>query len=166
MSSSSHPDAEEDRFDLRRFVEAQQGIHEQALMEIRAGRKRSHWMWFVFPQIAGLGLSPTATYYAIRSLAEAQAYLRHPLLGPRLVECAQAVLEVQRRSADDIFGYPDVLKLKSSMTLFAALPQSAPVFAEVLARHYGGSRDDRTLELLGRAAHDASGGAQSPPPPQ
>lgn len=164
MTTSSHPDVNEDRFDLRRFVEAQQGIHEQALMEIRAGRKSSHWMWFVFPQFAGLGLSPTAMHYAIRSLAEAQAYLRHPLLGPRLVACAQAVLGVQGRSADDIFGYPDVLKLKSSMTLFAVLPQSDPVFAEVLARHYGGSRDDRTLQLLGRAT-DAAAGAAPPSAP-
>lgn len=151
MSSSSHPDAEEDRFDLRRFVEAQQGIHEQALMEIRAGRKRSHWMWFVFPQIAGLGISPTATYYAIRSRAEAQAYVAHPVLGPRLLACAQALLQLQGRSAEQIFGYPDVLKLKSSMTLFAALPDADPVFAAVLGHYYGGSRDDRTLNLLAQA---------------
>ena len=135
--------------DLGRFVEAQRGgVHEQALAELRAGRKRTHWMWFVFPQLAGLGLSPTALHYGIRSLAEAQAYLRHPVLGPRLRECARALLELEGVSAEAIFGYPDVLKLKSSMTLFAAVPDVGPEFAAVLARYYGGARDPRTLGLL------------------
>ncbi|ATE59223.1 DUF1810 domain-containing protein [Thauera sinica] len=151
MTHPSDSGADEDRFELRRFVDAQQGVHEQALAELKAGRKRSHWMWFVFPQVAGLGISPTTMRYAIRSLAEAQAYLRHPLLGPRLVACAQALLQVQGRSAEEILGYPDVLKLKSSMTLFAALPDADPVFAAVLARYYGGGRDDRTLRLIGLA---------------
>ena len=123
-------------------------MHEQALAELRAGRKRTHWMWFVFPQLAGLGLSPTALHYGIRSLAEAQAYLRHPVLGPRLRECARALLELEGVSAEAIFGYPDVLKLKSSMTLFAAVPDVGPEFAAVLARYYGGARDPRTLGLL------------------
>ena len=135
--------------DLGRFVEAQRGgVHEQALAELRAGHKRTHWMWFVFPQLAGLGLSPTALHYGIRSLAEAQAYLRHPVLGPRLRECARALLELEGVSAEAIFGYPDVLKLKSSMTLFAAVPDVGPEFAAVLARYYGGARDPRTLGLL------------------
>lgn len=141
--------AGEDPFGLRRFVDAQRGVHEQALAELEAGRKRSHWMWFVFPQMLGLGISPTAARYAIRSLDEAAAYLRHPLLGPRLVACAQALLRVDGRSADEILGHPDVLKLRSSMTLFSALPDADPVFAAVLARYFGGARDERTLRLLG-----------------
>lgn len=141
--------SDRDPFDLGRFVEAQRGgVHEQALAELRAGHKRTHWMWFVFPQLAGLGLSPTALHYGIRSLAEAQAYLRHPVLGPRLRECARALLELEGVSAEAIFGYPDVLKLKSSMTLFAAVPDAGPEFAAVLARYYGGARDPRTLGLL------------------
>lgn len=106
-------------------------------------------MWFVFPQLAGLGLSPTAQHYGIRSLDEAQAYLCHPLLGPRLRACAHALLDPHGRSAEAVFGYPDVLKLKSSMTLFAAVPEADAVFAAVLDRYYGGARDPRTLRLLG-----------------
>ena len=151
MSTSSSSTAGGDPFDLGRFLDAQQGVHEQALAELKAGRKRSHWMWFVFPQIAGLGISPTAMHYAIRNRAEAQAYVAHPVLGPRLLACAQALLQVTGRSAEQIFGYPDVLKLKSSMTLFAALPDADPVFAAVLERYYGGSGDDRTLKLLAQA---------------
>ena len=151
MSTSSSSTAAGDPFDLGRFLDAQQGVHEQALAELKAGRKRSHWMWFVFPQIAGLGISPTAMHYAIRNRAEAQAYVAHPVLGPRLLACAQALLQVTGRSAEQIFGYPDVLKLKSSMTLFAALPDADPVFAAVLERYYGGSGDDRTLKLLAQA---------------
>jgi uncharacterized protein (DUF1810 family) len=134
--------------DLERFVTAQQGVHETALAELRAGRKRSHWMWFVFPQIAGLGSSATAQHYAISSLDEARAYLAHPVLGPRLREAAAAVLGVTGRTAADIFGYPDDLKLRSSMTLFArAADEPSSVFAQVLERYYDGP-DPRTLERL------------------
>lgn len=141
--------AGEDPFGLERFVQAQDGVYEQALAELRAGRKRTHWMWFVFPQLAGLGQSPTAQHYGIRSLDEAQAYLRHPLLGPRLRDCAHALLALRGLSAEAVLGYPDVLKLRSSMTLFAAVPGADAVFAAVLDRYYGGVPDPLTLRLLG-----------------
>jgi len=136
--------------DLQRFVSAQETTYDRALAELRAGQKRSHWMWFVFPQIAGLGSSPTAQRYAIRDRAEARAYLDHPLLGPRLVECAEALLAVEGRSAQQILGYPDDLKLRSSMTLFAEAADAGPaaVFRQVLDRYYDGEPDPATLERL------------------
>jgi uncharacterized protein (DUF1810 family) len=129
---------------VERFVEAQQGVYERALAEIEAGQKRSHWMWFVFPQIAGLGSSPAARRYAITDLAEARDYLAHPVLGPRLRECAAALL----RHRDQVFGYPDDLKLRSSMTLFARAAADPAVFEQVLDRFYDGP-DQRTIALLG-----------------
>jgi uncharacterized protein (DUF1810 family) len=132
---------------LQRFVDAQEAVYEQALGELRAGRKRTHWMWFVFPQIAGLGLSPTAAFYAIADLAEARAYCEHPLLGERLRECAQALLEVPGRCAHEILGSPDDLKLRSSMTLFALVAGQSSVFQRVLDRYYDGAADPRTLDL-------------------
>ena len=135
---------------LERFVEAQAGVYDTALAELRAGRKRSHWMWFVFPQIAGLGHSATAQRYAIAGLDEARAYLAHPVLGPRLAEAAQALLGVEGRSAAEIMGYPDDLKLRSSMTLFAEAADDPAVFDAVLRRYYDGP-DTRTLDLLRRA---------------
>ena len=132
---------------LDRFVEAQDGAYDDALAELAGGRKRTHWMWFVFPQIAGLGSSPTAQLYAIRSLDEARAYLAHPVLGPRLRECARALLGVDGRSARDILGYPDDLKLRSSMTLFARAADDPELFQAVLDRYYDGP-DPRTLKLL------------------
>ena len=133
-------------FDLERFVSAQDGVYATALAEIRAGNKRSHWMWFIFPQVSGLGSSGMARRYAIGGLAEARAYLEHPVLGPRLIECSTALLAHDGRSANQIFGYPDDLKLRSSMTLFA---QVAPEpFARVVERFYDGP-DQRTLDLLG-----------------
>jgi uncharacterized protein (DUF1810 family) len=133
--------------DLDRFVSAQAGAYEAALAELSAGRKRTHWMWFVFPQIAGLGSSPTAQRYAIASLDEARAYLAHPVLGPRLRESARVLLDVEGRSAEDIFGCPDDLKLRSSMTLFARAADDPDVFEAVLDRYYDGP-DARTLELI------------------
>jgi uncharacterized protein (DUF1810 family) len=133
--------------DLDRFVDAQEAVYPAVLAELTAGRKRTHWMWFVFPQIAGLGSSPTAQRYAIGSLDEARAYLAHPVLGPRLVECARAVLSTDGKSAEDIFGYPDDLKLRSSMTLFARAADDPAVFQAVLDRFYDGP-DPRTLDLL------------------
>ena len=135
--------------DLSRFVDAQAGDYETALAEIKAGRKESHWMWYIFPQIDGLGFSPTARHYAIRDLDEARAYLAHPLLGPRLVAICEALLALPDTDAEPIFGWPDVLKLRSSMTLFAAARPEQPVFGRVLAKFYGGEPDRRTLELLG-----------------
>ncbi len=135
---------------LHRFVDAQDegGTYEQALGELRAGHKASHWMWFVFPQIAGLGRSPTARRYAIASLAEAEDYLRHAVLGPRLLECARVLTELNARSAPAIFGEVDALKLRSSMTLFARAVPGDPVFGEVLGQYFGGAEDQATLERL------------------
>ena len=110
-----------DPFDLQRFVDAQHGVYESALREITQGQKRTHWMWFIFPQIDGLGSSPAARHYAIKSREEAEAYLRHPVLGPRLAECAEATLAVDSRTAREMFGSPDDLKLRSSATLFASM---------------------------------------------
>ncbi len=121
------------------------------LAELRAGRKRTHWMWFVFPQMLGLGHSATSVHYAIGSLEEARRYLDHPVLGARLVECAETILSVEGRSASDIFGWPDDLKLCSSMTLFAEAAGPDSVFERVLGKYFGGRRDARTLELLRRA---------------
>ena len=133
---------------LERFVAAQAGIYATALAEIRAGRKQTHWMWFVFPQWAGLGSSATAQKYAIQDLAEAEAYLRHPVLGTRLKECAEAALSVEGRTAHDIFGWPDDLKLRSCATLFARVSLPGSAFARLLEKYYGGQPDPRTLALL------------------
>ena len=140
-----------DPFDLERFLSAQRPVYGTALAELRAGRKRTHWMWFVFPQVLGLGHSATSTHYAIRSLEEARRYLDHPVLGARLVECAEAILGVEGRSASEIFGYPDDLRLRSSMTLFAEAAGPDSVFVRVLEKYHGGRRDPRTLEILRRA---------------
>jgi uncharacterized protein (DUF1810 family) len=139
-----------DPFDLERFVDAQAPVYRNVVEELRSGRKRSHWMWFVFPQLRGLGGSPTAVHYGISSLEEARAYLRHELLGPRLHECARLVDEVQGRSAADIFGSPDDLKLRSSMTLFARATDDNEDFLAVLDKFYDGRQDQLTLERLDR----------------
>jgi uncharacterized protein (DUF1810 family) len=138
-----------DVFDLARFISAQDdGTYERALGELRAGGKRGHWMWFVFPQIAGLGSSPTSVRYAIGGHGEALAYLEHPLLGPRLLDCCQALLDCETDSAESIFGTVDAMKLRSSMTLFAAVAPEQPVFAAVLDRFFNGDRDQATLARL------------------
>jgi uncharacterized protein (DUF1810 family) len=134
--------------DLERFVDAQAGTYEQALAELRAGRKTSHWMWWVFPQVAGLGTSGTSQAYAVRDLAEARAYLQHDVLGPRLLECCRALLALEDVPAERVLGSVDAMKLRSSMTLFAAADPDEPVFTEVLVRFYDGERDERTVELL------------------
>jgi uncharacterized protein (DUF1810 family) len=134
--------------DLERFVEAQAGVYEHALAELVAGRKRTHWMWFVFPQLAGLGRSTTAQRFAIRDLDEARAYLAHPVLGPRLAECAAALLPHAGRTAEQILGHPDDLKLRSSMTLFARAADEPGDFERVLKLYYDGP-DEQTLALLG-----------------
>jgi uncharacterized protein (DUF1810 family) len=138
-----------DRPDLQRFLDAQKHVYDRALRELAAGKKVSHWMWFVFPQLAGLGSSPTANRYAVKSSGEAGAYLDHAILGPRLRECTKSVLGVKNRSAAQIFGYPDDLKFCSSMTLFEQVAEDATLFGLALARFYGGTRDARTLSLLG-----------------
>lgn len=150
MIESENPAERDDPFELSRFISAQEGAYARALGEIRGGSKRSHWMWFIFPQIDGLGSSATARHYAIRSAGEARAYLSHPILGKRLRECASALLAVEGRSASEIFGYPDDLKLRSSMTLFEAVSDPDSPFSQVLGRYYGGERDGATLRLLDR----------------
>ena len=140
-----------DSGDLERFVDAQSTIYDAALAELRAGRKRSHWMWFVFPQLRGLGRSSTAEFYGIASLDEARRYLAHPVLGPRLVTCTEAVLAIETRSLREIFGPPDDLKFHSSMTLFSrALDTEPGVFGQVLQRFWAGKADPGTLALLER----------------
>ena len=135
-------------YDLERFVEAQAGVYSQVCSELRAGRKRSHWMWFIFPQIRGLGSSPTAVHYAIDSLAEAAAYLAYPVLGPRLRECTALVLGTSGKTVEAIFGYPDHLKFHSSMTLFAKASSDENIFEEALAKFFGGALDQATLEHI------------------
>ena len=134
---------------LTRFLDAQASTYQTALAEISAGRKRSHWMWFIFPQVQGLGLSETARFYAIQDLREAEAYARHPVLGPRLVEISTALLGLPSSDAHAIMGSPDDLKLRSSMTLFAAVPGAEPVFRAVLAKFFGGHSDEKTLRIIG-----------------
>lgn len=146
-ATPQHPDS--DPYDLDRFVAAQRGIYETALAELRRGQKQSHWMWYIFPQFAGLGQSATSKHYAIKSLAEAQAYLRHPVLGPRLVECAEALLKLPGRSAGEVLGSIDAMKLKSCATLFSRASPSTPVFEALLKTYFQGERDRETLRLLG-----------------
>jgi uncharacterized protein (DUF1810 family) len=134
--------------EMNRFVQAQDDIYATVLTELRSGRKTSHWMWFVFPQVAGLGTSGPARFYAIKSIGEAHAYLQHPILGPRLLECAETLLSIRGRTAREIFDYPDDMKLKSSMTLFATISSDESVFHRVLDHYYAGERDTRTLRLL------------------
>jgi uncharacterized protein (DUF1810 family) len=137
-----------DTFDLGRFVSAQDGVYDSALAELRGGRKRTHWMWFVFPQIAGLGSSAVSARFAIRSAAEARAYLAHPILGPRLLECCEALLELISTAATEIFGSPDDMKLRSCATLFASVSEPGSVFERVLSRFFDGKPDERTEALL------------------
>jgi len=138
----------DDPFDLQRFVQAQEGSYETALAEIAAGKKTSHWMWYIFPQFAGLGSSATSQKYAIKSLAEARAYLAHPVLGPRLIACAKATLAIPGKSAHDIFGSPDDLKLCSCATLFAHLAPAGNVFGQLLAKFFDGEPDGKTIRLI------------------
>jgi len=137
-----------DRYGLQRFVDAQAGVFEQVCSELRAGRKRSHWMWFIFPQIKGLGSSPMAMRFAISSLAEARAYLDHAVLGPRLRESCEIVVGVAGRSVDEIFGYPDDLKFHSSITLFAKAAVENRVFLDALEKYFGGELDRATVDRL------------------
>jgi uncharacterized protein (DUF1810 family) len=137
-----------DPFNLHRFIEAQQGIYDLALAEIRSGRKQSHWMWFIFPQYDGLGTSGMAERYAIKSTAEAEAYLGHPVLGLRLFECAEAALAVPERPASAVFGYPDDMKLRSCATLFAVVSPAGSLFHTLLDKYFAGERDERTIQLL------------------
>lgn len=141
-----------DRFDLGRFIQAQGPVYADVLAELRGGRKRTHWMWFIFPQIDGLGHSPTSRHYAIKSGEEARQYYSHPLLGRRLVECTEAILAISGRSAREIFGSPDDMKLRSSMTLFSTIDNPGSVFTQVLDRYFQGQPDSKTLDILAQRA--------------
>lgn len=144
----------DDPHDLKRFLQAQKSDYQRALSEVKCGRKRSHWMWYIFPQFDGLGFSATSKRYAIKSVAEAKAYLNHPVLGTRLKECAEATLTVEGRSAYEIFGSPDDMKLKSCATLFAYVSPADSVFHQLLDKYFGGDRDNKTLRLLENASQN------------
>ena len=143
-----------DPYDLARFLQAQEGSYEQALSEITSGRKRSHWMWFIFPQFEGLGMSTTSQRYSVKSIAEAKAYLAHPVLGSRLLDCAEAVLHVEGLSAVELFGSPDDMKLRSCATLFGLVSPEVSVFNRIIDKYFHGQRDDRTMRLIARAHED------------
>jgi len=143
-----------DPYNLQRFVDAQRDVYARAETELRAGRKESHWMWFVFPQIRGLGRSLMAQKYAIASLKEAKAYLAHPILGPRLRTCTRLVTAAQNRSIEDVFGYPDNLKFHSSMTLFARAADDNQIFMQALSKYFRSEFDARTAEQLVTATPD------------
>ncbi len=133
---------------LKRFIDAQDSSYQTALSEIKNGKKRSHWMWYIFPQIQGLGFSETAVFYAIKDVNEAESFLKHTVLGSRLITISKALLELKNENANQIFGSPDDMKLKSSMTLFAALPDADPVFQAVLDKFFGGTKDTKTLQII------------------
>ena len=137
-----------DPYNLQRFVDAQNPVYEQVCTELRDGQKRTHWIWFIFPQLRGLGHSPMAEAFAISSREEATAYLKHPVLGPRLAECTRLVNLVEGRSVNQIFGYPDDLKFRSSMSLFALVAAEGQVFRDALEKYFGGEMDQFTVQLL------------------
>ena len=151
MTDANDPAVAGDPHNLSRFLEAQEGVYAQALHEIRSGRKRSHWMWYIFPQYEGLGFSPTSRRYSIKSIAGAEAYLAHAARGPRLSGCAEAALGVEGRSALEVFGPPDDMKLRSCATLFAHVSPPGSVFERLLSKYFDGECDDRTLRLIGAA---------------
>ena len=143
-------------FDLQRFVDAQDAVFPAIRAELRAGRKESHWMWFIFPQLRGLGQSSTARFFGISSLEEAAAYLQHPVLGPRLRECTELINAIENRPASQIFGYPDDMKFRSSMTLFAATVEGGGIFDQALRKYFAGEPDSLTVDLL-RSQIDSNG---------
>src|SRR5262245_17822632 len=151
MAETNKSRTADDPHDLNRFLRAQADVYEEALSEIKSGQKSSPWMWYILPQIDGLGFSSTAKLYSIKSIEEARAYLNHPILGPRLLECAEATLQVEGRSANAIFGSIDELKLRSCATLFASVSPPDSVFHRLLDKYFQGKRDGKTLQLLGLA---------------
>lgn len=138
----------EDIYNLQRFVDAQDRNFEGVIRELKSGRKHGHWMWYVFPQIRGLGRSETAKRFAISSVEEAKAYLKHPILGPRLLQCTQLVNAIEGRSIEQIFDFPDYMKFRSSMTLFAYASEDSGIFTEALDKYFNGNYDDMTLDIL------------------
>jgi uncharacterized protein (DUF1810 family) len=155
MTNPIKPSGDDDPHDLGRFVQAQEKNYAQVLTELHSGRKQSHWMWYIFPQFDGLGHSSMSQRYSIKGVAEAEAYLRHPTLGPRLVECCTAALQIEGRSAHEIFGSPDDLKLRSCATLFATVSPAGSAFDRLLDKYFNGSRDDKTLRLLDAASESS-----------
>jgi uncharacterized protein (DUF1810 family) len=135
---------------LKKFIDAQEKTYEKALSEIQRGQKKSHWMWYIFPQVKGLGFSETSKFYAIEDLEEAAAFLKDPVLGKRLVQISQALLDLKDLSASQIFGSPDDMKLKSSMTLFSTIDNTHPVFRQVLDKFFKGAMDEKTLSIIGK----------------
>ncbi|RYX80062.1 DUF1810 domain-containing protein [bacterium] len=154
MPPTNDPTSSEDAYNLNRFLQAQQVNYEQALLEMRAGCKRTHWMWYIFPQLEGLSLSARSRHYAIRNLEEARSYLSHPILGARLLECAQALMQVEGKSVSQILGSPDDEKLWASATLFALVSPAGSVFEGLLEKYYQRAPDKLTLELLGLIAEE------------
>jgi uncharacterized protein (DUF1810 family) len=148
MATASDTRNTNDPFELSRFLKAQDGDYEHIVSEIKGGQKRTHWIWYIFPQLDGLAFSSMSKRYSIKSIEEAKEYLGHPVLGSRLLECAQAVIDVEGRSIAEIFGSPDDLKLRSCATLFASVLPSGSVFDRILEKYYRGVRDDKTLKLL------------------
>ncbi len=148
MTNRNSINSTDDPFDLDRFLKAQEADYQRALAEIRRGQKESHWMWYIFPQFHGLGESGISKHYSIKSIKEAEEYLRHPILGPRLLESIQATLEVANKTANEIFGSPDDLKLRSCATLFAYISPAESVFDQLIEQHFRGVKDKRTLDLL------------------
>ncbi len=138
----------DDPYDLRRFTKAQRNTYDRVLTELRNGKKQTHWMWYIFPQIDGLGHSATSKRYAIKSIEEARQYLNHSVLGKRLLECVKVILAIEGHSISEIFGHPDDMKLKSSMTLFTCIPNSPSVLFRVLDKYFNGNRDVKTLQLF------------------
>ena len=158
MSGTGNPQGDGNPFNSARFTAAQEVVYGNVLFELRSGRKRTHWMWFIFPQIAGLGYSATSKHFAIRGREEARRYLSHPVLGARLRECAEAILAIEERSASEIFGSPDDVKLQSSMTLFAQVAEPASVFGRVLEKYFAGEQDAETLHRLALQGDEAPKG--------
>jgi uncharacterized protein (DUF1810 family) len=158
MITSNTSRTTDDPYNLSRFLQAQEDDYRRALSEIKSGAKRRHWMWYIFPQIDGLGFSPTAKLYSLKSIEEAKAYLDHLVLGPRLLECTEAALQIEGKSATQIFGSPDDVKLRSCATLFACVSPPGSVFERLLDKYYGGERDEKTLQLLGIAGSEKSRG--------
>jgi uncharacterized protein (DUF1810 family) len=146
--------------DLTRFITAQDPVYNDVLTELKSGQKQTHWMWFIFPQIDGLGHSSIAKRYAIKNADEAREYLRHPVLGKRLIECTETVKAIQNRSASQIFGYPDDLKFRSSMTLFASVSGEESIFHDLISKYYEGQADDRTIEILKAQAQSMNAGSE------
>ncbi len=149
MTKANDITTNKDPYNLNRFISAQDKIYETVIKELKNGKKQTHWMWYIFPQIDGLGTSATSKYYGIKSIEEAQQYLNHPVLGKRLLECAEIVITLEGKSIAEIFGFPDNLKLKSSITLFAYIAKPDSIFARIIDKYFEGEKDVKTLDILG-----------------